>query len=146
MTTPGLDIRAAADVGEVFAAAHLFDAAPLPEATATFLRSPGHHLLLAYLDDRVVGMVTGVEMTMPDKGTEMFLYELGVDESARGRGVGTALAAALAAIARERGLYDMWVLTDLDNEAAVRAYRRSGATVTEPTTLLLWEFTADPAG
>jgi hypothetical protein len=29
-------------------------------------------LLVAYLDDAPVGMTTGVEMTHPDKGTEMF--------------------------------------------------------------------------
>jgi hypothetical protein len=29
-------------------------------------------------DDVDVGFVTGVEMTHPDKGTEMFLYELSV--------------------------------------------------------------------
>jgi ribosomal protein S18 acetylase RimI-like enzyme len=38
----------------------------------------------------------GVEMTHPDKGTEMFLYELSVAESHRNRGIGSALLAALA--------------------------------------------------
>ena len=46
--------------------------------------------------DRPVGMISGVETTHPDKGTEMFLYELGVDEDARRRGVATALVNALA--------------------------------------------------
>lgn len=39
--------------------------------------------------------MSGVETTQPDKGTEMFLCELGVDESARGRGLGRTLVAAL---------------------------------------------------
>jgi hypothetical protein len=38
---------------------------------------------VAYDGERPVGMVTGVETTHPDKGTEMFLYELAVDETAR---------------------------------------------------------------
>ena len=43
------------------------------------------------------GMVTGVELTHPDKGTEMFLYELGASTRPhRNRGVGRALVGALA--------------------------------------------------
>ena len=38
-----------------------------------------------------MGFVSGVEVTHPDKGTEMFLYELAVDEPFRRRGIGRAL-------------------------------------------------------
>ena len=72
-------------------------------------------------------MISGVETTHPDKGTEMFLYELGVDEDARRQGVATALVNALAALARERGCYGMWVGVDTDNAAARATYRRAGA-------------------
>ncbi len=124
----------------VLAAGHLFDSAPTPAWSQAFLAAPGHHLLMAFEDDRAVGMVTGVEMTMPDKGTEMFLYELAVADDAQGKGIGTALARALADLAIQLGCYDMWVLTDHDNLPALGAYRRSGAATTEPTTLLLWDF------
>ena len=124
----------------VVAGAELFDDPPLADATARFLASPTHHLLFAYDDDRVVGMVSGVETTHPDKGTEMFLYELGVAERARRRGVGSALVAALAALARERGCYGMWVLTDDDNPAAVKAYRAAGGTPEPLTRLIAWTF------
>ncbi len=127
----------------VVAAAHLFDLPPDPEATTRFLAERGHLLLVAYDDLRPVGMVTGVEMTHPDKGTEMFLYELGVDESSRGRGIGTALVSALAAVARERGCYGMWVLTDDDNAAAVGAYRSAGGSNPSDCLLLEWQFRAD---
>src|SRR6188472_1867556 len=111
------------DEDAVHAARALFDAAPQPEATQRFLAEPANHLLVAYDSDRPVGFVSGVELTHPDKGTEMFLYELGVDEPARGQGAGTTLVAALRDLARERGCYGMWVLTDADNEAAIRTYR-----------------------
>jgi len=139
------DIRAMGpgDDAKVVAAGHLFDGPAKPDATARFLAEPGHHLLLAYDradPDRPVGMVTGVETTHPDKGTEMFLYELAVDDAAQGRGIGRILVAALADLARERGCYGMWVLTDDDNPAAVKAYTAAGGTLEPLTRLIAWTF------
>jgi GNAT superfamily N-acetyltransferase len=139
------DIRAMGpgDDAKVVAAGHLFDGPAKPDATARFLAEPGHHLLLAYDGadpDRPVGMVTGVETTHPDKGTEMFLYELAVDDAAQGRGIGRTLVAALADLARERGCYGMWVLTDDDNPAAVTAYTAAGGSLEPLTRLIAWTF------
>jgi len=67
-----------------------------------------------------------VETTHPDKGTQMFLYELAVEPAWRRRGVGRALVAGLADRARSRGCYGMWVLTDDDNAAALRTYAAGG--------------------
>jgi hypothetical protein len=51
---------------------------PVPAAAATrFLNAEGHHILVAYDGETLVGFVSGVEMTHPDKGTERFLYEMG---------------------------------------------------------------------
>ena len=71
-----------------------------PEATAAFLADERHHLLVAYDGPRPVGFVSGVEVTHPDKGTEMFLYELAVDEPYRRRGIGRDLVEQLATVAR----------------------------------------------
>jgi ribosomal protein S18 acetylase RimI-like enzyme len=133
-------IERVVDAAAVSAGAHLFDEPPHEAATARFLSSPDHHLLIAYEDDRPVGMVSGVETTHPDKGTEMFLYELGVDEAARRRGVATALVDALAALARERGCYGMWVGVDTDNAAALATYRRAGAGEEAQAVVFSWEF------
>lgn len=119
-------------------AAELFDEAPRDDATARFLASDDHHLLLAIDDGAPIGFVTGVELTHPDKGVEMFLYEVGVADHARGRGIGTALIEALAKLARERGCRGMWVLTDEDNPAAIGAYRKAGAAIEERALLLEW--------
>jgi ribosomal protein S18 acetylase RimI-like enzyme len=123
----------------VHAARALFDEPPTPEATRRFLDEPTHHLLVAYDDGAALGFVTGVEVTHPDKGTEMFLYELGVDPSARRRGVGTALVEALAGLARERGCYGMWVLADADNDAAAATYARAGGRAASRPVMIEWE-------
>jgi ribosomal protein S18 acetylase RimI-like enzyme len=133
-----VDIRRITDPDAVLAAGQLFDTEPRPDATARFLAGEGHHLLIAYVDGAPAGMVTGVELTHPDKGTEMFLYELGVDEAFRGRGVGRSLVAALADLARERSCYGMWVLTDEDNAAALATYQGAGGTPEGSHVMLGW--------
>jgi ribosomal protein S18 acetylase RimI-like enzyme len=130
------------DDDAVGAAAALFDHPPKPGATRRFLDESTHHLLVAYdTSGEPAGFVTGVETTHPDKGTEMFLYELGVDESRRRQGVGSALVRALAALARQRGCYGMWVATEDDNLAAQRTYERAGARATPAQLILEWDLT-----
>jgi [ribosomal protein S18]-alanine N-acetyltransferase len=133
------------DEGLVLAGTDLFDAAPTQDWTERFLASEGHHLFLALAGDEAIGFVSGVETTHPDKGTEMFLYELSVHPDHRNRGVGRALVAALAELARSRGCYGMWVLTDADNAPALAAYRGAGASEPEASVMLTWTFADHPA-
>jgi ribosomal protein S18 acetylase RimI-like enzyme len=140
-----IDVRRLAPCDEeaVRTARSLFDGEPGVEPTRRFLADPTHHLLMAYDPaGRPIGFVSGVELTHPDKGTEMFLYELGVDASARRQGVGRTLVEALAALARERGDYGMWVLADDDNEAAQATYGSTGARASSRPVLLEWDFRA----
>ncbi|MEV6344416.1 GNAT family N-acetyltransferase [Actinoplanes sp. NPDC051851] len=132
------------DPDEVHRGADLFDAPPIAEATHRFLTDPTHHLLFAYDEaDRPVGMISGVETTHPDKGTEMLVYELGVTPTARLQGIGTALVTALAALARRNGCYGMWVATEVDNAAALATYRSAGALEETTFTLLSWDLLDD---
>jgi aminoglycoside 3-N-acetyltransferase I len=133
------------DEQAVHDAADLFDDAPDPAATRRFLADPNHHLLIAYdAAQRPLGFVSGVEMTHPDKGTEMFLYELGVAEDARRRGIASALVARLAALARSRGCYGMWTGTERDNTAARATYARAGAATNPPQVFVDWDFSSEP--
>jgi ribosomal protein S18 acetylase RimI-like enzyme len=134
-------IERAVDAAAVHRAADLFDSPPLAPATERFLSEPTHHLLFAYDGERAIGMISGVEMTHPDKGTEMFIYELGVAPAARLQGVATELVRALATIARERGCYGMWVGTESDNAAGQATYRKAGAHEESPFLLLSWDLT-----
>lgn len=121
-----MEIRRVGTIAELTAAEGLFDGPAREEWSRRFLGSSGHLMLIAYVDGAPVGMVSGVEMTHPDKGTEMCLYELSVDEGHRRRGIGRALSLALAEEARARGCHGMWVGVDTDNEAALATYRAAG--------------------
>ena len=137
----GVRIERAADADAIQAVRPLFDGPVRPEASERFLADPTHHLLVALESERAVGFVSGVEVTHPDKGTEMFVYELAVDEGSRGRGIGRALVAELAELARANGCYGMWVLTDDGNPAALRTYAAAGGTRESPDAVLFnWGF------
>ena len=128
------------DAAAVLAAGRLFDAEPQPGATERFLAEPTHHLLVAYDDDNEpVGFVSGVETTHPDKGTEMFLYELSVADTHRRQGIGTALVDALEALAREQDCYGMWVLVDDDNVPARATYASAGGSDTSRPHMVDWD-------
>ncbi|WP_115790378.1 GNAT family N-acetyltransferase [Arthrobacter silvisoli] len=129
------------DEERLVAASPLFDRPVTAELARLFLSRPGHHLLLAEnAGGAAVGFVSGVETTHPDKGTEMFLYELGVAEPWRRRGVASRLIGALAEIARDRGCYGMWTGTEHDNEAALATYRATGAEIEPGTTIVVYTF------
>jgi len=128
------------DLDVVDALQPLFDQAVKPDAAEKFLRQDGHHLLVAFVQSLPVGFVSGVELTHPDKGTEMFLYELAVGDNFRRRGIGRKLVEALAALAHERGCYDLWVLTETENTAAIRTYQSAGGTDVGTSLMFEWRF------
>jgi [ribosomal protein S18]-alanine N-acetyltransferase len=128
----------------VFEASALFDSPPRPESVARFLADPGHHVLLAYAAGVPVGFVSGVELTHPDKGTEMFLYELAVAAGHRRRGIGGRLVHALGRLARERRCYGMWVLAEADNVGASATYARAGGELESRPAMFSWSFGPDP--
>lgn len=128
------------DDEQIEALSHLFDGPANIGATNRFLTKEDHHILVGYEEALPVGFVTGVEVTHPDKGTEMFLYELAVDEQFRRNGFGRALVQSLEQLARERGCYGMWVLTDEHNEAALATYAHSGGNAERGQVVVVWTF------
>ncbi|MGW8767178.1 N-acetyltransferase family protein [Streptomyces sp. NPDC055815] len=139
-----MEIRRATTVAELLAAEHLYDGPAREAWAARFLAAPGHLMLIAYAEDGFpAGFVSGIEMLHPDKGVEMCLYELSVDESHRRRGIGRALTEALVAQARARGCRGAWVPVDTDNEPALATYRSAGAVDEGVFAMLGWTFDGD---
>jgi GNAT superfamily N-acetyltransferase len=128
------------DAPRIMAASHLFDGPAQTGATDHFLQRDGHHLLIAYVAGEPVGFVSGMEIEHPDKGCEMLLYELSVEEPFRRNGIGRALVQELGALARGIGCYGMWVVTDEENVAARATYERSGATAEASQVVEVWTF------
>jgi ribosomal protein S18 acetylase RimI-like enzyme len=115
------------DVGRVLAAAALFDRPPRDAALHAFLADPATFLLLASVDDAPAGFARGVRLRRPDtERPQLFLYEIGVAESRRRLGVGSALIRGVLAIAREQRCLEVFVLADPANEPALALYRSTG--------------------
>lgn len=123
----------------VLAATGLFDDQPDPAATAAFLADERHHLLIGYIDGVPAGFVSAIELLHPDKPRpEMFVYELGVADAHRGRGVATALMTRVVELCDERQCGEMFVLTDEANVAAQATYRRAGGVAVPAGVMFEW--------
>ena len=105
----------------------VFDKPVSPRLSAEFLHDARHHLVVAIDDGLVVGMATGVHYINPDKPPQLFISEVGVSSSHRGRAIGRAMLESLVQRATELGCTEAWVLTDRDNVPARRLYESAGA-------------------
>lgn len=86
-------------------------------------------------DDRAVGFAFGYVLPRRHGApTILFVYEVGVEEGHRRRGIGKELMRRLAS---EAGAEEGFVLTEPDNEAANALYRSVGGT---PTEVVQWDF------
>ena len=111
----------------VAAGPDIFDDAVDPRSTTEFLNDPRHHLVAAIDRGVIVGFASAVHCVHPDKRSpEMWINEVGVARSHRGRGVARAILHRLLKFARAIGCVEAWILTDRTNEAALRLYESSG--------------------
>lgn len=136
------------DVARVMAAA-VFDEPANAPATARFLGTVGlaascNILLMADLDGKAVGFVSGTIMDHPDKPRGLFVQKLGVNETAQRRGIARTLLAALRAEGRAQGCTVTWLLTEADNAAARATYTATGAQ--ETAGVVMYEWTEPGAG
>jgi aminoglycoside 6'-N-acetyltransferase I len=104
----------------------VFDFAIRADTALEMLSDPRHHLVVAIDDGVVVGMASGVHYVHPDKPAELWINEVGVASSHRRRGIGRAVIEKLLTLAREVGCREAWVLTDRQNEPAMRLYATAG--------------------
>jgi ribosomal protein S18 acetylase RimI-like enzyme len=112
--------------------------AELGELVAT----PGTSLFVARDGAEVLGMLTLIVYRVPT-GTRAWIHDVVVDESARGRGVGEALARAALRVAEDAGAISVELTTRQEREAANRLYRRLGFEQRE-TNVYVWRRLPEP--
>jgi GNAT superfamily N-acetyltransferase len=84
--------------------------------------APGGDVIFASVGERIVGTVA--LRVLPDGGAE--LTKMGVDEAARGRGVGRRLLDAALLRAREKNLPQLTLWSNTCLATAMALYRRAG--------------------
>ena len=113
---------------------------PIP-AGGEILADERAHVLAAFEGDEPVGYVLLYVLPRIDGRRMVLMYDVGVAEPFRRRGVGRKLMEAATAVMREAGAYKMYVLTDEGNVAAMALYASAGAV--RGADQVLWEW-ADP--
>ena len=99
---------------------------PLPPAAAAgYLAQPDVLHWVAQDGEQIVGELLCHLLRMPSRaGHELLLYSIGVRQSRRRRGVGTALVAEMLRWMAEAGVGEVWVLAD--NPEAEAFYEACG--------------------
>lgn len=96
----------------------------------TVVETPASALLIARVDDAIVGMCTLATLCLPT-GVRCWIEDVVVDEAARGHGVGSLLVEQAIAIARSKGARSVDLTSRPARAAANRLYRRLGFALRE---------------
>lgn len=96
------------------------------------LSRPDFHVFVALDGERVIGGASAYELPMFGREiTELFLYEIGVEEAYRRRGVAANLVEAIKELCAEKGLPVMFVATEAENRPAKALYEKTGGELEE---------------
>jgi aminoglycoside 3-N-acetyltransferase I len=92
---------------------------------------------VAFVDGKEVGFVTAYRLQRFDNlKAEVLIYEIGVDEAFRRRGIASALIAEIKKWAAYVGANEAWVLTEEDNEIAHSLYQKTGGVKDTPNSTM----------
>jgi aminoglycoside 6'-N-acetyltransferase I len=105
--------------------------------TRRFFDAANHHIVVAIDDGVVVGMTTAVDYVHPDKAPQLWINEVGVGTSHRGRGIAKQMLERMLALGRELECTEAWLGTEATNEPARRLYAGAGGSA-EP--FILYSF------
>ncbi len=104
----------------------LFDYPVKPESAEEFLGDDRHHLIVAYLQNKVIGMASGLHYVHPDKHPELFINEVSVLDEYQNKGIGRKLVQHLCEHGKTLGCKQAWVGTEVSNHKARKTYAAAG--------------------
>lgn len=105
------------------------ESSPLPSEAYVqqWLGNPQNHAWVAYQKGQLVGGLTAFSLPLyQTENSELFIYEVGVDEAFRQMGLGKALVHACLHFAQEQGYSCAYVGTEPDNGPARKLYQSTG--------------------
>jgi ribosomal protein S18 acetylase RimI-like enzyme len=105
----------------------LSSSSPAPDVAQLerIIADPATTLLVAYVDGRIVGMLTLATFLLPT-GVRAWIEDVVVDDAARGAGVASALAQSALDLADQQGARTVDLTSRPEREAANRLYVRLG--------------------
>jgi len=111
---------------------------PVDEKLASeFLNDPRHHIVVALVNDQVIGFASAVHYVHPDKPAELWINEVGVADEHQNKGIGKEIMKELIQLGKSLGCVNAWVLTESDNLPANRLYQSAGG---EKSETVMYEF------
>ena len=103
------------------------NAVPGDDYLRALLQRPHFIVLVAMSGDEVIGGLAAYQLDKFEQDRrEIYIYDLAVSEQHRRRRVATSLIVELKRLARERGVYVIYVQADKGDEAAIRLYESLG--------------------
>lgn len=114
--------------GEVFDEMDTYTHARPDAGYVAELLASDHFIAVAAVDEgEVVGGLGAYELKKFERArSEIFIYDLGVAESHRRRGIGTAMIEYLRDLAADRGAWVMFVQSEDGDEPATELYKSVG--------------------
>jgi aminoglycoside 3-N-acetyltransferase I len=115
--------------GKAFEDAEHYTAKPPSDAYAEKLLTKEHVIpLVALSDGQVIGGLVAYELDkLEQERSEIYIYDLAVDDAFRRQGVATALIKQLGEIAASRGAWVIYVQADYGDEPAIALYTKLGS-------------------
>lgn len=103
-------------------------APPSDDYVLGYLGNPANILLVATEGEAIVGALAAYVLQKFEQArSEIYIYDLAVDEAHRRKGVATALIEQLKVVARERGAYVIYVQADYGDDPAINLYTKLGS-------------------
>ncbi len=114
--------------GEAFEDVPTYTQAQPDDAYLRDLLSDANFIAVAAtLEERVVGGLAAYVLRKFERArSEIYIYDLAVDDAHRRQGIATALIEALKQVARERGAYVIFVQADHGDDPAIALYTKLG--------------------